>query len=82
YIGINPRQTVRRDSFNWLGDTSNNSNSATRGPKLTSYVPTFGEQKKRNLKYIQISRFLILFSFIASVQQTTTTYNDWHRFGQ
>ncbi|CAF1243380.1 unnamed protein product [Adineta steineri] len=47
--GINPRQTVRRDSFNWLGDTSNNSNSATRGPKLTSYVPTFGEQKKHLL---------------------------------
>ncbi|UJR23395.1 hypothetical protein I4U23_026403 [Adineta vaga] len=44
--GINPRQTVRRDSFNWLADASSNSNSATRGPKLQSYVPTFGDQKK------------------------------------
>ena len=29
YLGINPRQTVRRDSFNWLTDPSNNSNSAS-----------------------------------------------------
>ena len=28
-IGINPRQTTRRDSFNWLADTSSNSNSAS-----------------------------------------------------
>ncbi|CAF0788262.1 unnamed protein product [Adineta ricciae] len=50
-VGINPRQTTRRDSFNWLADTSNNSNSATRGFKLTSYVPTFGDQKKPSLQH-------------------------------
>ncbi|CAF4336244.1 unnamed protein product, partial [Rotaria socialis] len=44
--GINPRQTVRRDSTNWLSEVSNNSNSANRGPKLTSYMPTFGDQRK------------------------------------
>jgi hypothetical protein len=27
--GINPRQTVRRDSFNWLSEPANNSNSAS-----------------------------------------------------
>ncbi|CAF3012775.1 unnamed protein product [Rotaria sp. Silwood2] len=62
--GINPRQTVRRDSFNFLAELSNNSNSATRGPKLTSYVPTFGDQRK------------------PSVQQPSTLFGDWSRFGQ
>ena len=28
--GINPRQTVRRDSFNWLTEPTNNSNSASK----------------------------------------------------
>ncbi|CAF4362200.1 unnamed protein product [Rotaria magnacalcarata] len=51
--GINPRQTVRRDSMNWLSELSNNSNSASRGPKLTSYMPTFGDQRKRKFKYEQ-----------------------------
>ncbi|CAF1036459.1 unnamed protein product [Rotaria sp. Silwood1] len=48
--GINPRQTVRRDSFNFLTELSNNSNSATRGPKLNSYVPTFGDQRKPSVQ--------------------------------
>lgn len=26
--GINPRQTIRRDSFNWLTEATHNSNSA------------------------------------------------------
>ncbi|CAF1154886.1 unnamed protein product [Adineta steineri] len=44
--GINPKQTVRGDNFNWLMDPSDNSNSASRAPKLSSYAPTFGEQRK------------------------------------
>ncbi|CAM4744927.1 unnamed protein product [Rotaria magnacalcarata] len=48
--GINPRQTVRRDSMNWLSELSNNSNSASRGPKLTSYMPTFGDQRKPSVQ--------------------------------
>ncbi|CAF0868036.1 unnamed protein product [Rotaria sordida] len=62
--GINPRQAVRRDSFNLLAELANNSNSATRGPKLNSYVPTFGDQRK------------------PSVQQPSTLFSDWSRFGQ
>ncbi len=27
-LGINPKQTVRGDNFNWLTDASNNSNAA------------------------------------------------------
>ncbi|CAF4149913.1 unnamed protein product, partial [Rotaria magnacalcarata] len=48
--GINPLQTVRRDSMNWLSELSNNSNSASRGPKLTSYMPTFGDQRKPSVQ--------------------------------
>ncbi|CAF1009971.1 unnamed protein product [Rotaria sordida] len=44
--GINPKPTVRNDGFNWLTEPSNNSNAAARGPKLSSYVPTFGDQRK------------------------------------
>lgn len=40
--GINPKQTVRNDNFNWLGSPSNN----TRAPKISAYVPTFGDQRK------------------------------------
>ena len=64
--GVNPRQTVRRDSFSWLTEATNNSNSASmylwsspqinptvsylaRGPRGTSYIPTFGDQRKREL---------------------------------
>ncbi|CAF1426572.1 unnamed protein product [Adineta ricciae] len=44
--GINAKQPSRNDGFNWLSDPSNNSNSASRGPKLSSYAPTFGDQRK------------------------------------
>ncbi|CAF5181832.1 unnamed protein product, partial [Rotaria magnacalcarata] len=43
---INPKQTVRGDGLNWLTEPSNNSKAASRASKLSSYVPTFGDQRK------------------------------------
>ncbi|CAF0807444.1 unnamed protein product [Rotaria sp. Silwood1] len=44
--GINPKQTVHNDGLNWITESSINSNAAARGPKLSSYIPTFGDQRK------------------------------------
>jgi hypothetical protein len=68
--GLNPKQAIRRDSFNLLPDPTNNSNSActylshigwisltflclARAPKMPSYMPTFGEQRKRTLNRLR-----------------------------
>ncbi|UJR25508.1 hypothetical protein I4U23_006854 [Adineta vaga] len=45
--GINTRQQPsRNDGFNWFTDPSDNSNSASRAPKMSNYAPTFGDQRK------------------------------------
>jgi len=39
--GVNPRQTVRRDSFNWFSDPTNNSNSASTFLRISVKYETF-----------------------------------------
>ncbi|CAF2315942.1 unnamed protein product [Rotaria sp. Silwood2] len=83
-LGIIPKQTVRNDGFNWLTEPSNNSNAAARGPKLSSYVPTFGDQRKRMLEnvFAFYSCLLSCIYYIAAAQQAPTIFGDWTRHGQ
>ncbi|CAF2104949.1 unnamed protein product [Rotaria magnacalcarata] len=80
-LGINPKQTVRGDGLNWLTEPSNNSKAASRASKLSSYVPTFGDQRKRKLENLA---FALHFScFMHCLPPAPPIFDNWNnRFGQ